>query len=924
MASKSDIEAGRAFVRLFLKNDMTRQLSGALKAAGDNLKSFGKTAMLGGAGLTTAGVALAAPIIAATKLFADMGSEAVDAAGRTGLTVEAISELKYAAEQTGATFDNVEGAVRKMAQAVVALKGGSKGTVKTFKQLGLTAKDLDGLSVDQQFQKIGEALAGIGDANKRADLTRGIFGRSATTILPMLKDLDALRKKAREAGLVMDGDAANAADDLGDAIDTARAQVKAMAFQIGAAVAGPITDFLKITQPIIADAIAWVKANKGIVATVASVAAGLVAAGSALVAFGAATYVAGMGLTGMASAVTTFGKVAAWAFRPLFKVAGMLQGFGASIASIGGKVLAGLVLPFRALPVVIRGAMSVFGSAISAGIAAANKPSAIGKGFSAAATAAAAFASKTVAAFRGVLSAVVSVGGAIRRAFTLEGIAAGAKATAASIGRAFRVSMAGAWTAATRSAKFSLGFMLSMGRSTAAGIGAALRGVGAGIGRGVGGLASSFGMLASFGGPMLAGLSQALFIIPALGTALAALVSPAGLVAAALVAGGIAWTRYSESGRAALASLMPIIETLKTSFGGVKDALATGDWELAGKIAMAGLKLAIMQGLVAIQQAFPNAFANVLRVIGRIGDGIVTAWGKVTGFLKQQWDNWGAGTLKTIMEVASLIPDIWQRAVEGMANFMLERSAKGGVMGKMWSNLLGVDMANEQERAKAMEEARRPLMARQMKEAIAKNEGLLEQAKAAGDTAEVESLQKSLEHFRGELAKLEGPSAGVDVLADAREAVKQYVDGLRQSVGSMGVDAGTGQVSQALEDFLQRIEAGGGVEEAAAELAKLREQAAKERAAKDAAGADAAGPADLPTKERPAFEGSRLTATYSAAAASIGGFAPAMGAEERMAGGIDGMVQNGKEMLTKLDEMLRQNIVIETLYQQFLAGWKIG
>jgi hypothetical protein len=99
-------------------------------------------------------------------------------------------------------------------------------------------------------------------------------------------------------------------------------------------------------------------------------------------------------------------------------------------------------------------------------------------------------------------------------------------------------------------------------------------------------------------------------------------------------------------------------------------------------------------------------FATILRTVAdrrRSGP-----HGKVTGFLTDQWNNWGKATLDTVMEVAGLIPDIWQQAVENMANWMLSQSAQGGVMGKMWSKLLGVDMADEQAKAQAMEDARRP------------------------------------------------------------------------------------------------------------------------------------------------------------------------------------------------------------------------
>jgi len=279
-------------------------------------------------------------------------------------------------------------------------------------------------------------------------------------------------------------------------------------------------------------------------------------------------------------------------------------------------------------------------------------------------------------------------------------------------------------------------------------------------------------------------------VLGSIGSAVAAVASPVGLLAAGVVAGAVAWVKFSESGRAAwqglVTAVLPIVETLKGTFGAVKDAITAGEWAMAGKLAIAGLKLAVFQGLSEIEKAFPNVFSTILRTVGKIGDGLVTAWGKVTGFLTDQWNNWGKATLDTVMEVAGLIPDIWQQAVENMANWMLSQSAQGGVMGKMWSNLLGVDMADEQAKAQAMEDVRRPLVARQLKGSIATAQrGLAGTATAeemqsmnihAGMTPEETKakLEAAIAQWTSELAALEGPGGKVDVLADARQAVKAY------------------------------------------------------------------------------------------------------------------------------------------------------
>jgi hypothetical protein len=327
LAGKSDIEAARAFVRLFLKNDFTKQLAKTLTAGGESLRSFGAGVMKAGAGVSAVGGAMLAPIVAGVKTFMDMGGAAVDAAARTGLSVEALSELGFAAEQTGADMGAVEGAIRKTSVAVEDLSTGSKAAVEKFAKLGLSLADLQGLSPDEQFSKIGGAIAAIHDPTMRAAAAVDMFGKSGTVLLPMLGDMEALRQKARDLGIVMSTEDANAADDLGDAWDALKAQGKTIFFQIGAAVAGPLKEYAGRAAEMAKRAIDWAKANGPLIVTFAKVAVGVSLAGAAIVGIGGA--IAGLGwvLTGAATIVSAFGVALGLLTSPVgLLTAGLIAG----------------------------------------------------------------------------------------------------------------------------------------------------------------------------------------------------------------------------------------------------------------------------------------------------------------------------------------------------------------------------------------------------------------------------------------------------------------------------------------------------------------------------------------------------------------------------------------------------------------------
>jgi len=205
VANTQGIRAGRAYVELGV-ND---KISAGLRAAQRRLQAFG-------AALAGAGVAILTPMIGAAKVFADFGSELNDMAGRTGMAVEALSELGYAADMTGTDLATVEVGVRRMQKTLSAARDGSKEASDALAKLGISAAKIATLAPEQQFEAIAQSLRGISDPTERAAAAMSVFGKGGTALLPMVADLDALRKKARALGLTMTTEQASAADELGD------------------------------------------------------------------------------------------------------------------------------------------------------------------------------------------------------------------------------------------------------------------------------------------------------------------------------------------------------------------------------------------------------------------------------------------------------------------------------------------------------------------------------------------------------------------------------------------------------------------------------------------------------------------------------------------------------------------------------------
>lgn len=103
MAGRADIEAGRAFVRLFLKNELTTQLAGALRSASARLAAFGESAKAMGVSIAAIGAGAVVPLGMIAKRFADFDDQMRTVAGVTGATGADFKMLTDEAKRLGAT-----------------------------------------------------------------------------------------------------------------------------------------------------------------------------------------------------------------------------------------------------------------------------------------------------------------------------------------------------------------------------------------------------------------------------------------------------------------------------------------------------------------------------------------------------------------------------------------------------------------------------------------------------------------------------------------------------------------------------------------------------------------------------------------------------------------------------------------------------
>ena len=360
MGTSGAIKAGRAFVELFADDS---KLVRGLRAAANKVKAFGTDIRDIGMKMAGVGIAVMTPLLAASKNFGKVGHDIALMSRRTGIGVEALSELGYAADMSGVDLETFEVGVRRMQKAISAAADGSGEAQSKLANLGLTVADLANLSPEQQFKLIADRMASISNPTEKAAAAMQIFGRSGTMLIPMLDKgaagIEAFQQKARALGLTISTKDALAAEDFHDTLETLWKTVQRGVFAVGAALAPALTDVAQWLTKVAVEARAWIDQNQGLIVTVLKVAAAVTASGIALV-------VLGMTIKGVGVALGMLGSVlpiVATAFKAVGAVIGFLcTPVGATIAAVvalggiflycsglGGKALGWLGDRFKVL-----------------------------------------------------------------------------------------------------------------------------------------------------------------------------------------------------------------------------------------------------------------------------------------------------------------------------------------------------------------------------------------------------------------------------------------------------------------------------------------------------------------------------------------------------------------------------------------------
>lgn len=293
MASAGNIIAGQAAV--VLTADITG-LQNGINSAIQSVGQLGARMAAAGAGITAAGGAMLAPMMASVLTIGKVAGELGVISRRTGIATNALQPLIQNAKMSGVSVDQLQVALKASSKAMSDAADGSASANQALADVGLTIGELDNLSPEERFNKIGFAIASVEDPSKRAAAAMRLMGGSGVQALTMFDDPEAIAKANAELdrlGGPISASAIAAGAQLADAMDSFWASIERVQVAVGTALAPAMTQLIDYTTSLVGEISKWIDANPEVVQTYTVMAVAIAGIGIAITGIGTALMVVG-------------------------------------------------------------------------------------------------------------------------------------------------------------------------------------------------------------------------------------------------------------------------------------------------------------------------------------------------------------------------------------------------------------------------------------------------------------------------------------------------------------------------------------------------------------------------------------------------------------------------------------------------------
>jgi hypothetical protein len=295
VADTGGIKAGRAYVVLGVD---VSPLKKGLDAAAGYLKAFGVSLAAAGATLSAAGGSLGAGLLEATNILRQESGELMRANQLTGINVERLGEMGYAATQLGGDLEDVTHGMAHMANFLREVRDGSRSAIDTLDRLGVSADELLNLDLESAYHRLGAATNGLTNSTERLIVARQILGRHGIGTLGVFgagrERFNQLGAEGKASGQVMSKEDVAAGVMLNRQWAQMTGGLKALMIQIGVGLVPQWQLLLGLVKGGAEIVTRFIKSSRDLVPWLDRLAGALTIGGAAFVALGTGLGIAGL------------------------------------------------------------------------------------------------------------------------------------------------------------------------------------------------------------------------------------------------------------------------------------------------------------------------------------------------------------------------------------------------------------------------------------------------------------------------------------------------------------------------------------------------------------------------------------------------------------------------------------------------------
>ncbi len=178
------------------------------------------------AGIGLSATAAAAALAASVRSAADYGDQLDNMSQRTGVAVEELSRLQYAAKLSDTSTEALGKGIGNLSKLMVGAAAGGAESGKLFERFDISLRNTDGTmrSTTEVMYDLADVFAVMPDGPEKTTLAMEFFGKKlGSELIPLLNQGSAgLREMGDEAerlGLVLNAEQAKAAADFNDQLD---------------------------------------------------------------------------------------------------------------------------------------------------------------------------------------------------------------------------------------------------------------------------------------------------------------------------------------------------------------------------------------------------------------------------------------------------------------------------------------------------------------------------------------------------------------------------------------------------------------------------------------------------------------------------------------------------------------------------------